>query len=383
MEDLDSLLHAGVRAVEYAAKLTRFIQTKYPYVSAITKIDSSPVTSADYGAQAIISLSLRAQLYTGNSRTKFKMMGEEDSSVLLDSNDAVVMERILAGINAVYPRNVFLDQCKGDLTTVFDNITPVSELLWTANDIIEAISCDGAITNHPTNGEDYWVLDPVDGTKGFLRRGQYAIGLAYIQGGKSVLSVIACPNLPYDKWNDTAGEVPYITDDKFIGSIFTAIQGKGAYISPLPVTEQLPIHLIPSRRIHTSSSIESRELILAESFESAHTNRILSEALYNDLNIQKSPIRIDSMTKFGLIARGEVHVLLRLKAAPEFIWDQAPGAILIAEAGGIVTDGNGIHLDFSVGRKLTNNKYIVVSANRALHDKVLEALKKFQHLEEE
>ncbi|KAK4790957.1 hypothetical protein SAY86_031370 [Trapa natans] len=42
----------------------------------------------------------------------------------------------------------------------------------------------------------HWVLDPIDGTKGFLRGKQYAIALALLDEGKVVLGVLACPNLP-------------------------------------------------------------------------------------------------------------------------------------------------------------------------------------------
>jgi len=41
----------------------------------------------------------------------------------------------------------------------------------------------------------YWVLDPIDGTKGFLRGGQYALCLALIENKEIVLGVLGCPNL--------------------------------------------------------------------------------------------------------------------------------------------------------------------------------------------
>ena len=41
---------------------------------------------------------------------------------------------------------------------------------------------------YANNGESYWVLDPIDGTKGFLRGGQFAIALALIQEGVVTLA---------------------------------------------------------------------------------------------------------------------------------------------------------------------------------------------------
>lgn len=45
----------------------------------------------------------------------------------------------------------------------------------------------------------YWVLDPVDGTLGFVRGDQYAVALALIEDGKVVLGVLGCPNYPLKK----------------------------------------------------------------------------------------------------------------------------------------------------------------------------------------
>ena len=40
-----------------------------------------------------------------------------------------------------------------------------------------------------------WVLDPIDGTKGFMRGEHYCIALALLVNGKPTLSVMGCPNL--------------------------------------------------------------------------------------------------------------------------------------------------------------------------------------------
>ena len=42
----------------------------------------------------------------------------------------------------------------------------------------------------------HWTLDPIDGTKGFLRGEQYAVCLALIEDGEVVLGVLGCPHLP-------------------------------------------------------------------------------------------------------------------------------------------------------------------------------------------
>lgn len=70
---------------------------------------------------------------------------------------------------------------------------------------------------HPFAGR--WTLDPIDGTKGFLRGGQYAICLALIVDGDVKLGVIGCPNFP-------VGDAE--SEDSQRGGIFTAVKGQGA-----------------------------------------------------------------------------------------------------------------------------------------------------------
>ena len=61
----------------------------------------------------------------------------------------------------------------------------------------------------------YWTLDPVDGTKGFLRHDQYVVALALIEHGRPVLGVLGCPNLPCDLRSPEQGK----------GCLLTAVKG--------------------------------------------------------------------------------------------------------------------------------------------------------------
>lgn len=56
------------------------------------------------------------------------------------------------------------------------------------------------------------------------------------------------------------------------------------------------------------------------------------------------------------------------------VQDHASGALLVAEAGGIVSDMNGKPLDFSQGRTLSANKGVIASPAH-LHDEVIKAVK--------
>ena len=64
-----------------------------------------------------------------------------------------------------------------------------------------------------------WTLDPIDGTKGFLRGEQYAVCLALIIDAQVQLGVMGCPNLLQDASNPSGPR----------GCIFVAVRGQGAY----------------------------------------------------------------------------------------------------------------------------------------------------------
>ena len=134
-----------------------------------------------------------------------------------------------------------------------------------------------------------------------------------------------------------------------------------------------------SRRALSVSRIEdSSEAFFTESVEVDHSDHELHQRLAQKLNITKPPLQVDSQAKYGIVARGEAVLYLRMPSPvepnyKENIWDHAAGAIITEEAGGRVTDAFGKPLDFVSGIKMEKNYGIVVS-NGFLHDAVLRAL---------
>lgn len=63
-----------------------------------------------------------------------------------------------------------------------------------------------------------WTIDPIDGTKGFLRGEQYAVCVSLIVDAQVQVGVIGCPNLPIDPQNPDSGR----------GCIFVGVRGHGA-----------------------------------------------------------------------------------------------------------------------------------------------------------
>jgi 3'(2'), 5'-bisphosphate nucleotidase len=201
----------------------------------------------------------------------------------------------------------------------------------------------------------YWVLDPIDGTKGFLRGDQYAIALALVVDGLVTVGVLGCPNLP---------DPPPGTD---AGRLFSAIRGGGA--------ESIDLGGEQRSAIHVDVVSDPAEAVVCESVEAAHAAHSVQGRVARRLGVTAPPYRIDSQCKYAVVARGEAEIYLRLPRDPSYrekVWDHAAGALIIEEAGGRVSDLDGSPLDFSEGRLLGTHRGIVAT-NGAIHEQVLEA----------
>jgi len=305
----------AVCAVRIASRVTRRLQAALGGVF-LTKDDRSPVTVADYAAQALVSLVLPAE---------DAIVGEETSPDLVTAEGREVMARVADAVRSELP-GVAANQ---------------------VGEAIDRCSNAGGATGR------FWVLDPIDGTKGFLRGDQYAIALGLMEDGEVVGGVLGCPNLPSANGR---------------GCLFAAARGRGAW--ELPLDEDGP-----PRRIGVSSVADSTEAVFCESAVSMHSDRGGHAGIAERLGVTAAPVRMDSQCKYGAIARGDASIYLRLPSSATYrekIWDHAAGFIVVTEAGGTVTDAFGRKLDFSLGRTLETNRG-VVATNGLLHRKVLAA----------
>lgn len=313
----------ALAAVIAAAKLCEQVRRDRGF-AAIEKPDRSPVTIADLGAQAVICRAIAANFPTD------PIVAEEDATLLKQPDMAERLEQITALVQAIEP-----------------SATPANIIDW--------IDCGrGEISQR------YWTLDPIDGTKGFLRDDQYAIALALVVDGEVKLGILACPAL--------AVEIAQLQGET--GVVFVALRGQG--------TTQISLVDGKSQPVHVSAAATSLRRA-TESVESRHGNLPLQREIAQTVGLTAPPLPIDSQAKYGVVARGEAALYLRLLWAefPDYrenIWDHAAGAIVVEEAGGRVTDMNGKPLDFTAGAKLVNNRGIVAS-NGVLHEAVLAALR--------
>ncbi|KAG5564286.1 hypothetical protein RHGRI_000476 [Rhododendron griersonianum] len=107
----------------------------------------------------------------------------------------------------------------------------------------------------------------------------------------------------------------------------------------------------PPIKVHASSPENPEEASFFESFEAAHSLHDLSSSIANKLGVKAPPARIDSQAKYGALSRGDGAIYLRFphKGYREKISDHAAGAIVVTEAGDVVTDAGGNPLDFFKG----------------------------------
>ena len=308
---------AAIEAVRAASELCTAAQGRLAAGDTLTKGDDSPVTVADFASQAIVCATLTERLGA------LDLVGEEDSSDL--RHRTALCDGVVELVGA---------HRGGEVSTG-------SVLAWIS------------VGNSDGSSDRYWTLDPIDGTKGFLRGDQYAIALALIERGEVVLGVLGCPNLP--------------NPDGSRGAIFVAAGGSCEVYYP---TSELPN---PAVVAAPASLAEAR---VCESVESGHSNHDQSVLITERLGIRAEPYRIDSQCKYGAVARGDASIYLRLPTRADYrekIWDHAAGKFVVEQAGGRVTDVDGLPLDFSHGRLLARNRG-VIATDGLFHDEVVAAV---------
>ena len=181
--------------------------------------------------------------------------------------------------------------------------------------------------------QNYWLVDPLDGTRGFVQRKQeFSVNIAMIDGHESILGVIYVPAL------DT---------------LYFAAKGLGA--TQVDQNSEQPI---------TSSSIDWDALRVVIGF-------------YNQLDklkeiLQQYPgfelTKINSSMKFGHLAAGSADIYPREGTTNE--WDTAAGQIILTEAGGAVVDLDGNPLQYNNKESLINPSFVALGDPKGM-DQVL------------
>jgi 3'(2'),5'-bisphosphate nucleotidase len=190
-----------------------------------------------------------------------------------------------------------------------------------------------------------WMVDPLDGTKYFIKGGNnFSVLIGLVENGEPI---IGCIYLPAQS------------------KIFYAEKGKGAYRS---------INGDNFEKIKTTDieNIEDSRLISRFGAENVRPIEEKTNQIKFKEKIQAGALGI----KLTMVAEGaaEAHFDTSFKPCK---WDAAGGELIVREAGGVVTDFDGANLDYK-GENVCFQRSIVVSANPALHTKIISEFKKLE-----
>ncbi len=317
MTDLQPLLQAA----RQAATLCQEVQTRHivPLLNTdqtvAQKTGAEPVTIADYGAQAIICRAIQAAF---PDDAVIAEEGGQQFSELIDEADQQEIARLI-----------------GDVLGETISIDEVIQWLDYGQD---------------REAERTWVIDPIDGTKGFIALRQYVVAIGILVEKQVTGGIMAAPGYLH------GGAIFYTQD----GSSFAEALSGG-----------------PARQLRASQRTDPATIIALESFEKSHASQDLMAQVRDIAGIGKAQIeRIDSQEKYARVAAGDADLYLRLpritSTRPHMIWDHAAGTAIVEAAGGKVSDVDGSRLDFSLGTTLAKNRGMIV-ANPLIHDKLVQA----------
>ena len=225
-----------------------------------------------------------------------------------------------------------------EITTKPDN-SPVTD----ADKAVERAIIDAIATQYPTDGvvgeefgsngikDRYWVIDPIDGTKNFLRGvPTWATLIALVENEQVVASVVSSPAL-YRRWYATAGSGAFVAEGNS-----------------------------PARKLSVSKVSAIADASIAYSdFQGWGARRPAFEKLLD------SAWRTRGLGDFWshmLVAEGAVDVAIEPSLA---LWDMAALDLIVREAGGRFTSLDGVDGPFGPN---------AISTNGTLHSAILEAL---------
>lgn len=177
-----------------------------------------------------------------------------------------------------------------------------------------------------------WMVDPIDGTSAFLRHlPEWTISAALVEDGVPVLGVVFNP-----------------ATDEF----FHAMRGKGAFLNDEPIA------------VSGKSSLEGAFLIAS--------GGLFKKKIWKEPWPEVKTKWVNSVAyRLALVACGRADATISLSVKSE--WDLAAAALLIEEAGGVITDHKGeTHL---YNRKSPRFSSLVASG-KALHPLLIERTKR-------
>jgi 3'(2'), 5'-bisphosphate nucleotidase len=175
----------------------------------------------------------------------------------------------------------------------------------------------------PAHGDRYFLVDPLDGTKEFVRGGDdYTVNIGLIEDGKPRLGVVYQPA---------------------IDKLWAGIVGKGAFLEDL--SGRIPIHTRPLGNERAAVASKS------------HFNQATADYLAQAIGAC-GHVSVGSSLKFCIVAEGRADIYPRLSPTSE--WDTAAGHAVLLAAGGRVDGPDGQPLRY--GKRAFLNRGFLATA---------------------
>ncbi|MEW5837509.1 MAG: 3'(2'),5'-bisphosphate nucleotidase CysQ [Pseudomonadota bacterium] len=225
--------------------------------------------------------------------------------------------------------------------TAKEDLTPLTEADLAAHRLLEAglqqlcpdwpvLSEEGADVPYTVrqSWRNYWLVDPLDGTREFVKRnGEFSVNIALVDGDEVALGVVHAPALgvTYGAWRG-GGAWKWSADEDRPARI---------YASPVART---PLHVALSRS-HGSARMQA----YLESLRAAHG--------------EIESVRMGSALKSCLVAEGAADLYPRLGLTSE--WDTAAAQCVVEEAGAQMIDTSGRRMRYNSKNSLLNPEFLV------------------------
>lgn len=378
----DSELRVALRAVHLASLLTKshllsHLQSQSQSIDSSasdgttkavpeeTKSDSSEVTVADFASQAILIHAIHS-VYPNDV-----FIAEEGVEML--QADSKLCDRVWnlvesAGrVSALFALDGGVEDDAGsqDLNPESSNVDPVPRLPSSREQMLTAIDLGskGGLSNKPITSRRTWVLDPIDGTRTYIKAQQYAVCLCLVDQGLQQVAVLGCPNLAtsLDEQSRRVRVEEGLVDLRLEGGLLvSALRTKGTCVS----TITHPLKLMPldrwlsmqnaalvepvmstdvSNRIETASPLQ---LQFTDSQASPHISPALHERVFSFFGGPKALDLWSMQMKYIALTLRAAHAdaMIRIPPQPDYhasVWDHGGGQLLLTESGGTLTDAMG------------------------------------------
>lgn len=197
-----------------------------------------------------------------------------------------------------------------------------------------------------SRGTRLWIVDPIDGTRGFARKnGEFSVMIGLVEAGLAVLGAVYEPA---------------------VDRLTFALRGQGCFVFPKDAE---------ARRCHVTTTAVLQDSVLSISRSQKAEGR---ERLLDAFAAKDAVETYSAGIKLAQVARGETDVYLgdylTLKD-----WDVCAGHILVEEAGGRVTSVDGEPITYEgTGGSLKGRG--ILASNGRLHEACLRVLKEGRYV---